>query len=396
LTAIVVLGGADGSLRTIHTARALGLRTICVDLRADAPGATAADELVNISTHQIDVLAGVLAPIRDIAAVVSPASDVCLPTQYALAQMLGLPHGLSDASVRASVDKGFFRAVCDDLSLPGPRFVQGTPDVVAELAERLPMPVMVKPTDSSGSRGVQRIDDRASLRDAIATAESFSASGVVIVEDFLTGTDYTAEAIVVDGRVAVLGVTERRLTPPPHFVTVEHRMPAAAVDPEQLRTVLNLLCANLGYRWGALNVDLIRTDDGRLVVVEWGARLGGNGMAELLALSSGVDATEAYVRMAAGERFNLTGTSTRHAGMRVLSAKREGKLTAIDGLADARAIDGVAEIVLAVTPGEHVVPYTRAGAKLGYVLVAGADDAAVASAFAAVDEVLRFTIEDWA
>ena len=250
MTTIVVLGGADGSLGTLRTARELGLHTICVDMRTDAPGALAADELLNISTLHADELAGVLGPRRDVAAVISPASDVNLPTQFALANALGLPCGLSDAAVRASVDKGYFRQVCDDLGLPGPRFVQGTPAEVARTAPAVAPRLMVKPTDSSGSRGVACVSDLALLPDAIATANAFSGSGVVIVEEFLTGIDFTAEAIVVDGRVELLGISARRLTPPPYFVTVEHQMPAEEIPADAVRATLDALCAALDYRWG--------------------------------------------------------------------------------------------------------------------------------------------------
>jgi len=174
---------------------------------------------------------------------------------------------------------------------------------------------------------------------------------------------------------------------------MEHRTPAASLPADEVRPILDALCQALDYRWGALNVDLIRTDDGRLVVVEWGARLGGNGVAELLLLSCGVDATETYIRMALGERVDLTPRFARNAGMRVLSAPEPGKLTAIEGLDAAREVPGVADIILAVQPGEHVVPYTRAGAKLGYVLASGDSAERVEATFAEVDHTLRFVVE---
>ena len=79
--------------------------------------------------------------------------------------------------------------------------------------------------------------------------------------------------------------------------------------------------------------------------------------------------------------------------MRVLSAPESGKLMAIEGLAAAHSVPGVADIMVAVAPGEQVVPYTRAGAKLGYVLASGADRAEVSQVFAAVEQRLRFTVE---
>jgi biotin carboxylase len=385
---ILVLGGADGSLGTIRTARAMGLHTICADARADAPGTAAADELLNVSTLDVPALVAGLHGI-DVDAVVSPASDVNLPSQFALARLLGLPHGLSAAAVRASVDKGFFRAVCDGLGLPGPQWCQGalTPAV------QLPYPLMVKPSDSSGSRGIGRVDHPAALAAAVGAALAYSRSGLVIAEEFLDGRHFTAEAIVVDGRVAVAGVTERRLTEPPHFVTVEHWMPAADVA-DAVPAMLDRLCAALGYRWGALNVDLLLTGDGRLVPVEWGARLGGNGVAELLGLAYGVDATETYARMALGERVAPVPRYAKHAAFRVLSAPVAGKLVGVDGVEAARAVPGIADLVLAASPGDAVVPYTRAGAKLGYLLACADDRSRVAVALDAAEAALAFDIEE--
>ncbi|WP_426504685.1 ATP-grasp domain-containing protein [Dactylosporangium sp. McL0621] len=393
MTTLLVLGGADGALGALRTARRLGVHTICADARADAPGAAEADELLNVSTLAVPALAAALRG-RPVDGVVSPASDVNLPSQYALATRLGLPCGLSAEAVRASVDKGYFRAVCDGLGLPGPRWWQG-PRRQARAGVResgVPYPLMVKPTDSSGSRGIGRVDTPAGLGPALAVAAAHSRRDVVIVEEYLNGRHFTAEAVITGGRVAATGVTERRLTDPPYFVTTEHWMPAGDLA-ERARPVLDALCSALGYRWGALNVDLLLTPDDRLVVGEWGARTGGNGVAELLGLAYGVDATEAYLRMALGERIDVEPGPPGHAAFRVLGAPVEGKLVGVDGVAAARAVPGIADVVVAASLGDTVVPYTRAGAKLGYLLAAGPDRPAVAASLAAAESALRFDIE---
>jgi biotin carboxylase len=128
--------------------------------------------------------------------------------------------------------------------------------------------------------------------------------------------------------------------------------------------------------------------------VEWGARLGGNGVAELLGLAYGVDATEAYVRMALGERVTPVPRHAKHAAFRVLSAPVAGKLVGVDGVEAARAVPGVADLVLAASPGDAVVPYTRAGAKLGYLLACADDRARVAAALDAAGAALVFDIEE--
>ena len=390
---LVVLGGADGAITTLRAARRIGLRTICFDARTDAPAMRLADESYSVSTRDVAALMEALAPRTDVAGVASPASDVNLPSQYALARRLGLPGGLSADALRASVDKGFFRAVSDRLGHPGPRFVQGTPAQVRAEATTLDFPVIIKPTDSSGGRGIGVCLTPDELVPALSYAAEGSPSGVVIAEELLAGTHHAAEAIVLDGRVALLAVGDRRLTPSPHFVTMENRMPSGVPGlVERVHVMLDEVCAALAYRWGSLNVDVLVRPDGQVVLVELGARLGGNGSAELLGLVHGLDVTEAYVQMVVGDRPDVTTRTTAHAAFRVLTSQNHGKLTAIGGAAEARALPGVVDLVLAAQPGDHVEPYHRAGAKLGYVMVTAPDRPRLQSTLDRVEKVLRIDV----
>lgn len=391
---LVVLGGADGAITTLQAARRVGVGTICVDVRADAPAVRHADEFLNLNTRDVERLASVLSARDDLAGVVSPASDVNLPVQFALARRLGLPSGLSSAALRASVDKGYCRTVCDGLGMPGPRFVQAAPDEVRCTARTLRFPVIVKPTDSSGGRGISLCTSPGELDAAVELAAGYSASGVVIAEQYLDGDHYTAEAIVVDGRIELFALGSRALTPAPHFVTLQHRMPSEPGLTETVREMLDRLCATLEYSWGSLNADILVTPDGEVVVIELGARLGGNGSAELLGLVHGVDVTEAFVRMAIGQRVDLAGGDGAHAAFRALGAERPGKLVALHGVARVLELPEVVELVLAAEPGMHVEPYHRAGAKLGYVVVAAPDPERLHVVLAAVERLLRAEVVD--
>jgi biotin carboxylase len=357
-----------------------------------------ADESYSVSTADTAALIEFLAGRDDIEGVVSPASDVNLPSQYLLARRLGLPCGLSAGALRASVDKGFFRDLCDRLGQAGPRYVQGTPEQVRVEAATLDFPLIVKPADSSGGRGIGVCARPEDLSLALSRAQERSPSGVVIAEEQLTGSHHAAEAVVRDGRVALLAVGDRTLTPPPYFVTVEHRMPSGVPGlAERVRTLLDDVCAALDYRWGSLNVDILVRPDREVVLVELGARLGGNGSAELLGLVHGLDVTEAYVRMAVGDTPDLTPRGSAHAAFRVLTSDGPGKLTAIHGAADVRALPGVVDLVLAAQPGDHVEPYHRAGAKLGYVLATAPGRVPLESTLDRIRELLTLEVAtlDW-
>lgn len=389
---VMVLGGADGAIPTLRAASAMGISTICVDRRADAPGMSHCDEFWNISTLDVDGIAGAMQSRRDIAAVLSPASDVNLPTQYALSERLGLSSDLSRQALQASVDKAYFRHACDDLGLPGPRYVQADGRTVAEQVADLRYPVIVKPTDSSGGRGVRLVTAPDQLSQAADDAATLSRSGTVIVEEFLQGEHYTAEALV-EGHVAqLLAVGHRMLTDLPFFVTKQHSMPCDDGFSERVGSMLTQICQALDYARGPINMDLLVTPTQRIVPIEMGARLGGNGSAEMLGHVHGVDAIEGALTMAMGRPLVLRHRKPRHVVFRALEAEREGKLTALCGLDYVRTLPEVLDVVVAAQPGDHVGRYEVAGSKVGYVIVGGDDESSVRSALDRVMHALEVEV----
>ncbi|MEV4290905.1 ATP-grasp domain-containing protein [Nonomuraea bangladeshensis] len=357
---LVILGGSDGTVSAFRAARRLGLATICVDMRQDAPGVAEADEFLHVSTRDVPAVAAALRDRDGLAGLLAPGSDINLPSLVELARLLGLPCGLTDATLRASTDKLFFREVCERLGLPGPRYCAGD----ADLALRPPLPVIVKPVDSGSSRGITICREPGELPAAIAHAKEVSPTGRALIEELLTGEDLCAEAMLQDGRIALLGLS-RRVTAPPAVVAVGHDMaPADDVLEKEVVRQLERVCADLGYRDGPLNVDLF-VDGGQVTLVEMGARIGGNGLGEALGLMHGVDTVEATVRLAIGERPDLTPARRVPAHVRVLRAPTEGTLVSIDGL---ESLPDGAEVVVVAKPGDHVVPYTECRAKLGYVV----------------------------
>ncbi|WP_336204415.1 ATP-grasp domain-containing protein [Nonomuraea sp. LPB2021202275-12-8] len=389
---LVVLGGSDGTISSFRAARRLGLGTICVDMRADAPGVREADEFLHLSTRDVEAVTAALRDRDDVAGLLAPGSDINLPALAEVAGRLGLPGGLPPAALRASTDKAYFRQVCERLGLDGPAHVSGSAERVRREAVRLGFPVIVKPVDSGSSRGITVCAGAGELGPATEAAAAASPSATVIAEELVTGQDLCGEAFLQDGEVALLGLSDR-VVEAPRVVAVGHDM--APRDPDLTKEVtrqLELVCAEVGYTDGPLNLDLFVTGDG-VVLIEMGARIGGNGMGEALGLMYGVDTVAAAVLLAVGERPDLTPRWSRHASVRMLRADRAGTLMALDGLPEARALPGVAGVLVTTSPGERVVPYTECRAKLGYVLASGASADEVARVLAEVEELVTVGVD---
>ncbi|NWG73403.1 MAG: hypothetical protein HXY24_02135 [Rubrivivax sp.] len=201
-----VLGGSRFQVPLIRRAKARGLRVTTCDYLPDNPGHRLADEYHDVSTTDPD---GVLARARRIGidAVVSMSSDPAMPTVAYVAQALGLP-GPSPTAVRMLTDKLAFRRLVSDLGLPTPRHWgadAASADAAEDFAAALPADVsrlVVKPVDSSGSRGLSVIDrGTGNLASALRRALAHSRARRAIVEEYVDGEQVHGDGYLRDGRL---------------------------------------------------------------------------------------------------------------------------------------------------------------------------------------------------
>ncbi|PWW51948.1 glycosyltransferase [Actinokineospora spheciospongiae] len=393
---LVVLGAGEEQVVLYREARRRGLRTVAVDMRADRPGIALADEFLPLSTTDHDAIAAALAG-RPVAGVVSTAADTCLESWQVLSERFATPWRYPAAAVAASMDKSAFHRLAAAAGVATYRWAQS--DDLAELAATVAdfrFPVVVKPTDASGCRGVLRVDGRADLGPALANAAVFSPSGQVIVEEFLAGRNFTVNVFLRGGAVGWSLITEKRIDPGPRFLILGHQAPAV-LDPAVERALLDeaaALCAAMDLPDGPANFDVVLSPDGTRYVLEVGARLSGNGLPGLAAAVSGVDIVGALLDLVLGEPFGFDPAPPRPTLLHVLTSPLDvpGEVVAVGDLDAVRALPAVAGVDLFVGPGDRVLPFTEAGRKLGWLVVSADEpaglDAALAGALAALDLVV--------
>lgn len=391
----MVLGAADGSLSTYRTAADMGYRTIAVDWSATAPGIALADEYLPLSTRDVPALLAALRDRRDIAGIVAPSSDIALPTQRELCAALGLPVPLSETAVRASVDKWVVRGMLDELGVSSYRWIEGDdPAQIAKQARELRFPVVVKPADAQGGRGVARCADPAEVDEAVWEAQRRSYGGRLMVEEEILGVHCGCECVVDGGRVVFMAMTRRDLSPRPLTMTIGHTMPAGlpgSVE-DAIRSIVDKLCARLGYRRGPLNLDVVVTPEGEPYVIELGVRTGGNGLDDLVRECYGVDPVLAALQAAVGQRIELAPHIPRPVMWRVLAAEHAGELVSISGAERAAELPEVSELVVVAEPGQRVRPYLEVTDRLGWVVLKADTVAALDAAAEQVRHTLRFDV----
>jgi biotin carboxylase len=373
---LLMLGAGVDQLPAYHEALRRGYRLIAVDQNPDAPGAALANVFLPLSTRDTAAIAGALGT-QALTGVVTTASDAGLASQRDLAIRYGLT-ALPQRAVRASMDKTFFRQVVAECGLPTYRWVADTDPVrLVEAAKQLPLPLVVKPTDASGGKGVALVTGYEQLAGAIAQARRLSRAELVTVEQYVEGRHYAVEIWMRDGCEHFVPVTEKRMTPLPAMVTTGHLIPARLPVPvlAEIRRALVTVCTALGITDGPANFDFVLTPTGELYLIEVGARLGGNAYPTLMAQAWGVDTVAATVSLAVGEPFDLTVTRSRACLLRLFASPLPGPavLRGVSGVEAVREHPGVLTLELFAGLGDRVLPFTEAAYKVGYVVLV-ADD----------------------
>ncbi|MBQ9007973.1 MAG: ATP-grasp domain-containing protein [Clostridia bacterium] len=233
-----------------------------------------------------------------IDAICSIGSDLAAIAVNVIANALHLPSNPPETA-RIAINKVDMREAFQTAGLPVPRFTRAqmgltTPELEAIL-DRIGLPLIVKPTDRSGSRGICKITDRDPelLRNAIDLACRQSFEHAAIVESFLTGEEFSCECITDHGRHTLLAITRKYTTGAPHFIETAHIEPAALSDAlahAVQETVFRGLDA-LHVTCGASHSEFrIEPTTGRIQLIEIGARMGGDCIgSDLVPLSTGID-----------------------------------------------------------------------------------------------------------
>lgn len=228
------------------------------------------------------------------------ASDVAVITVNYVAKRLGLVSNPEEYSL-ITTDKYFMRQCFSKNQLPSPRFCLAT--IQEYDIAHFSYPLIVKPTDRSGSRGVEKVYSRESVAMAVERACSESFTHTAIIEEYIGGREVSVESISFDGCHYVLAVTDKITTGAPFFVELEHHQPSLlseSLQNEIRKIVLESLTA-LHIQYGASHSELKITDDGQIFIIEIGARMGGDFIgSDLVQLSTGYDFLAATIKVSLG------------------------------------------------------------------------------------------------
>lgn len=299
---IVIIGANSFQNPLILKAKEMGYETHVFAWRDGSVGERTADFFYPVSIVEREKI---LQKCREICpcAVASIGSDLAMLTVNYVAEQLGLT-GNSMECTRLSTNKYEMRKAFREAGVPVPGFVLVEEGVIPEDLKELTLPVMVKPTDRSGSRGVTRLESWEGLSRAVESAVENSFEKKAIVEECLRGEEYSCECISYQGEHHCLAVTKKYTTGAPHFIETGHLEPAGlSLDvAERVREAVFQGLDALKVKNGASHGEFMVDERGEIRLIEIGARMGGDCIgSDLVPMTTGYDYVGMVVQIAAGQ-----------------------------------------------------------------------------------------------
>ena len=373
---ILMLGGSPQQLVAIETAKRLGYRTVLCDYLPDNPGQYEVDVFYQVSTTDKGAILRV-AQDEKVDGVLAYASDPASPIAAYVAEKLGLPTN-SLSTVETMSQKHLFREHLKSHGFPCPRSISFSsktdPEKIWQRIEDFEGAIVVKPTDSSGSKGVSIVQDRQNFDEAVKTAASISRNGILVAEEYLEkGYPYVVggDVFVIDGKIKFWGLMDCLRDAHANLVPTGKMYPAglSASQEQAIKKVLQDLVESLSVRFGELNVEVILGKNDIPYVIELGSRAGGNMIPVQLSDMSGIDLVAANVLCAMGEKPNgLEFEQPEEAyATHVLHSLKEGDFVSVQ--IDDELSSRVYRTVLYAQEGDVVEPFNGANRALGIVFL---------------------------
>jgi biotin carboxylase len=302
---ILILGGGTMQIPAIAIAKSKGWVVILADGNPDAEARGLVDYFEHIDLKNKEAIADSARSYKErigLDGVFTAGTDFSTSVAF-IAQSLGLP-GIGYETACNATDKARMRALFREKGVPSPLYVSlmQNDDPLARM-NGIGFPVVLKPVDNMGARGVIKVETKDEVLPAFESAIAFSRSGKVILEEYMEGPELSLDALVWKGEITVCGVADRHIFFPPYFVEMGHTMPTILPDTQVAEAigVFKSGIRSLGIDIGAAKGDIKITSRGAMIG-EIAARLSGGYMSGwTYPYASGVVVTEAALNIAVGD-----------------------------------------------------------------------------------------------
>lgn len=372
---ILLLGGSAQQIIAIKTAKELGYYTVLCDFLTDNPGQYVADKFYLVSTTDKDAVLKV-AQDEKVNGVLAYASDPAAPTAAYVAEKLGLP-GSPYKSVDILCNKDKFRSFLAENNFCTPT-AKGYGDIKKALLDLkegyFRYPVIVKPVDSSGSKGVGRINVYEEAEEKLEYAMSFSRGKKIIIEEFVEkfGYQIAGDGLSVDGKLVFRYFANDHFNPEcinpfvPVSASFPYNMPKDVQD--KIHNEIQRLLDALNMQTTTYNFDMRIDKDYNVYLMEVAPRDGGNYIPDVIRYATGVNLVECAVKAAMGEKIELPEVSPQgYYSYFAVHSLQSGILDKVEFSEEAEK--HIIENHIIKKPGDEIQAFTGANTTLGCLVM---------------------------
>lgn len=372
---LMLLGGARYALPVIEAAHKLGIYVITCDYLPDNIAHKYSDEYANVSIIDKEAVLKKAQELQ-IDGILSFACDPGVDTCYYVAEKMGLP-GHPSKSVDILQNKALFRKFLTENDFNVPK-AKGYTNIDKAIADKdcFNWPVIVKPVDSAGSKGVTKVNTIDELRPAAEFAINYSKTNSFIVEEFIQQQGYSSDSdsFSVDGKLIFVSFSNQHFDPKANnpYTPSAYSWPSTMLAEIQaeLRNELQRLITLLDLKTSLYNIETRLGTDGKPYIMEISPRGGGNRLSEMLRYASGTDLITNSVRSAVGLPIEgINGDPVYHGcwAIIILHSSSNGKFVKLD--IDKSVKDFVVEEDLWVNTGDEVHEFTGANEAIGTLVI---------------------------
>lgn len=368
---LLILGGSEFQIPLVKLAKEKGIYTGVVDIKRSAPACSYADIVFEANLRDKK-------KILEIAKSFSPDGitvgmvDVAIPAYAYCTSMLNLP-GMDEETAKKSTNKYEMIEVFKEHMIPHPAFQYISKEDLNSVRCELPYPVIIKPIDMAGSRGIYLVSNNDEFQDALRKSSLSGNTGNILVEEYMEGSEVSVELVVIEGEPFVIQITDKMTSGAPHFAEIGHLQPSQlrSETKEKIKEVACAATRALGIK-NSLGHAEIKVTGNEPKMVEIGARAGGDGIAEqLIELSTGVSFNEIAIKMAFGEKIEKPDIKFERSSCIQFILSKRGILKKIECIDEASLLPGIEQLKIYGKIGQAYEDMVDNSGRIGYVISGG-------------------------
>ena len=356
----------------IIEAKKIGLKVLSIDEDPNAKGFNISDKIINLNLSKTNEILKIIKDLNlNIVGAVSLCSDAGLILCAKIREYFDLP-GEKVNTYSKFINKGVFRTILSENLIRDPHWVLvSSPSDARSYIDKFNCPLIIKPTESSGSRGVSKINSKTqnNLDLLINKAFEYSKNNEVIIESYMDGYECTVETFTDNGITSVLAITEKlKVDNTDGLIASELR--TFNREPRiynEISILITKAIKIMGFNYGPCHSEVIVMKSGKIGIVEIGARGGGFLVFNsLVPLISGINIAKLTILQSVGMEVKIGKVQKNHAILKFIIPKN-GRIKSISGFDKINEIEGLSAQSF-VKIGDNVKFSESDGDRLGYIL----------------------------